>query len=499
MPGLNSRFDRLAALVLLAGFALAGWKVASRPPAADFAVAPAQAVPPARRVAGAAQVLPTATTRTDTTSDATATRPLLAPPAPTAGKPTLEGKPLQTPQATPQELSPDGRFRLAARFVSSTPGQAVHGASLVELRDGRLRAVWFSGSREGAGDVAIRTSVLDNESLTWAPESTLFDRQQIQQGLWRYVKKLGNPVIARAPDGSLWLWMVTVSLGGWAGSSITWARSSDEGASWSAPRRLVTSPFLNISTLVKGAPFGYQDGHIGLPVYHEFITKSAEILRLDAQGRVRDKQRIPGSQRSLQPVVLASSARQAQVYMRSGTSQALMASRTEDGGKTWTPTQASAWPNPDSALAGVLTSTGQQWLALNPTRRHRETLSLLQAPAGGSFDGASPWVVEPAVSGQGPLSIADHEKLLGDELRARGASQAQLQAYVASARRQLCGAQTCQPEFSYPYLLQSRDGHLHLLYTWHRSRIKHVRLDPLQVPSPVGAAPAALNHAAAPH
>ena len=117
----------------------------------------------------------------------------------------------------------------------------MHAASLVELRDGRLRAVWFSGSREGAGDVTIQTAIMDPASLRWSDESTLFGRQQLQQGLWRYVKKLGNPVIARAPDGTLCIWMVNVSLGGWAGSSITWARSLDEGVTWSVPRRLVTS------------------------------------------------------------------------------------------------------------------------------------------------------------------------------------------------------------------------------------------------------------------
>ena len=94
--------------------------------------------------------------------------------------------------------------------------------------------------------------------------------------------------------------------------------------------------------------------------------------------------------------------------------------------------------------------------------------------------------------------MSDYERLRGDELKAHGASQAQVQAYVASAKRQLCGTDTCLQEFSYPYLLQSRDGYLHLLYTWHRSRIKHVRLDPVQVlqtdagsPAPSHAAPAA--------
>ena len=371
----------------------------------------------------------------------------------------------------------------------------MHAASLVELRDGRLRAVWFSGSREGAGDVVIRTAVMDAASQRWSEESTLIDRRQIQQGLWRYVKKLGNPVIARAPDGSLLLWLVNVSLGGWAGSSITWVRSTDEGATWSEPRRLVTSPFLNISTLVKGAPVTYQDGQIGLPVYHEFATKFAELLRLNPDGQVVDKIRIPGSQTSLQPVVLVAGPEQAQVYMRSGNARALMASTTDDAGKTWSSTHATSWPNPDSALAGVVTRTGAQWLALNPAPRDREILALLQASTGGAFDGARPWIVESSATPQTHLSTRDYERLLGNELRNHGASEAQTQSYVASAKRQLCGGGSCLQEFSYPYLLQSRDGYLHLVYTWHRTRIKHVRFDPLQPVPPAQA----LVHAPATH
>ena len=370
---------------------------------------------------------------------------------------------------------------------------------MVELTDGRLRAVWFSGSREGAGDVVIKTSVMDQASLRWSEESTLFDRQSIQQGLWRYVKKLGNPVIARAPDGSLLLWMVTVSLGGWAGSSITWARSTDEGGNWSEPRRLVTSPFLNISTLVKAAPFFYQNGQTGLPVYHEFLTKFAEVLRINTQGQVVDAIRIPGSHHSLQPVVLPAKPEQAQVYMRSGNGTAVMESATNDAGKTWSATQATGWPNPDSALAGVVTDAGEQWLALNPVTQSREVLALLHAPAGASFDGVSPLVVESSAAPQTRLPIGQYEALLATELKSRGASESQTQTDVASARRQLCGAGTCSQEFSYPYLLQSRDGYLHLVYTWHRSRIKHVRLDPLQAVQPTAALPAATHAASTAH
>ncbi len=376
---------------------------------------------------------------------------------------------------------------LDAQFVSSIPGQAVHAASMVELSNGNLRAVWFSGSKEGARDVTVQSAVMDTATLKWGAESTIFRRYQIERGLWRYVKKIGNPVIARAPDGALWLWMVNVSLGGWAGSAITWSRSTDEGISWSQPRRLVTSPFLNISTLVKGAPLALADGQIALPVYHEFITKLGEILRIDTQGRVVDKVRIPGSQTSLQPVVLVKSPESADVYMRSGNAKALMASTTDDAGQTWSTTRTTAWPNPDASVAGVVTRSGTLWLALNPTTNHRQILALLRTESRtgkeGYFEGASQWTVESSATPGTRLSLEDYERVLGRELAASGVTQIQISAYVASARRQLCGLESCSLEFSYPYLLQSRDGYLHLIYTWHRTRIKHIRLDPLQ-PAP---------------
>ena len=363
-----------------------------------------------------------------------------------------------------------------AQFVSSVPGKAVHAASVVELLDGSLRAVWFSGSREGSGDVTIQTAVLDKGSQQWGPETGLFDRAQLQRGLWRYVKKIGNPVIARAADGSLHLWMVNVSLGGWAGSAITWSRSEDDGLTWSAPKRLVTSPFLNISTLVKAAPVAMTQGQISLPVYHEFITKFAEVLRLDASGRVLDKVRLPGSHTSLQPVVLASSPQQAHAFMRATQGGQVMSSSTQDAGLTWAAASPIAAPNPNSALAGTVLQDGTRWLALNPTRAGREKLALIKLDEPVSKEiGVEP--PEQSKSLASPLSIKDFALVLGAELMANGATQAQSKAYVASATRQLCGDTHCAQEFSYPFLLQTRDGSLHLVYTWHRTRIKHVSFD----------------------
>ena len=416
-----SRSSLLVGLIVIA-FAAAAYKIFNRTPQAAFAVPAAQALPKTQ----------------PPRSDATADR--------------------------------------QAQFVSSVPGKAVHAPSIVELRDGGLRAVWFSGSREGAGDVTIQTAVLNNGSQQWGPESSLFARSQLQRDLWRYVKKIGNPVIARAPDGSLHVWMVNVSLGGWAGSAITWSRSVDDGTTWSTPKRLVTSPFLNISTLVKAAPVAMSQGQISLPVYHEFITKFAEVLRIDASGRVVDKVRIPGSHTSLQPVVLASSAQVAQAFMRATHGGQVISSTTQNAGQTWTVAAPITIPNPNSALAGAVLQDGSRWLALNPTRAGREKLALIKLDE----VAAKETVVEPPGQSKNmasPLGIEDYAAVLGAQLKAKVATEAQIAVYVASAQRQLCTGASCAQEFSYPFLLQSSDGTLHLVYTWHRTRIKHIRLD----------------------
>ena len=397
----------------------------------------------------------------------------------------ISNRPLQAAFAVPAApVLPNGQQptskvapNFQAQFVSSVPGKAVHAPSIVELLDGSLRAVWFSGSREGAGDVTIQTAVFNHGSQQWGPESSLFDRTRLQRGLWRYVKKIGNPVIARAPDGSLHLWMVNVSLGGWAGSAITGSRSEDDGITWSAPKRLVTSPFLNISTLVKAAPVGMTHGQTSLPFYHEFITKFAEVLRIDSNGQVLDKVRIPGSHTSLQPVVLASSAQSAQVFMRATQGGQVMSSTTQDAGQTWAVAAPLALPNPNSALAGAVLQDGWRWLAYNPTTAGRETLALtrLGDPV------LKEIVVEPPkqnTNKASPLGVQEYAVVLGAELKSNGVTDSDTAAYVSSAQRQLCTGANCAQEFSYPFLLQSRDGTLHLIYTWHRTRIKHIRLDP---------------------
>jgi predicted neuraminidase len=351
---------------------------------------------------------------------------------------------------------------------------------------GRIRAFWFSGSREGAADVTVDSAIFDPVADLWSEEKVVANRSGTQRALQRYVAKLGNPVVGRAADGSLRLFYVTVSVGGWAGSSITMMKSNDEGETWSEPHRLITSPFINISTLVKGAPFLYSDGTMGLPVYHESISKFAELLHLDAQGNVIDKQRLAhAGQGTLQPVVLVKSPAEAIILTRySGTDNPHLARTlsTADGGRHWSAVEKSSFPNPDAALSATVLQDGRLLAVLNHQEQGRDSLSLML-----STDGGRDWkelrrleemrvVRDKKLDEKQCLRIV--KGLLQDsDTRLANAPAATLDEYVDSAKARVRADGGCGFEFSYPYLIQAKNGDFHLTYTWNRVFIKHVMFD----------------------
>ena len=361
---------------------------------------------------------------------------------------------------------------MQTHFVSTQQNIATHAASLIELNDGRIRAFWFAGSREGAQDVDIQNAVFDGKQ--WDAAKSVINREQTQQALSRYVKKLGNPVAARAADGTMWLYYVTVSLGGWAGSSITSITSHDEGATWSAPQRLITSPFINISTLIKGTPFAYSDGTIGLPIYHEFLGKFGELLHISKSGEVLDKQRLSSGKLGIQPLVLVENPRQATVLMRhtSAPPKRVITTQTDDGGQHWSEPSKTTLANPDAAIAGVALSDGRILMAVNNLEVGRNAMSLLV-----SVDRGATWqsIYQLEDQHSSPFVSPDNFAQINKKLaKQTEASLVDANVYAQSAQRNKCVAQQCDFEFSYPYLIQTHSGDFHLVYTWNRSFIKHV-------------------------
>lgn len=321
-------------------------------------------------------------------------------------------------------------------WLPDTGAASVHAASLILLRDGGIRAFWFSGSREGAKDVVINSAVFDPQSARWSAPTVVMDRLSAEKGLSRYIAKLGNPVPARMADGRMQLFFVTVSVGGWAGSSISTMISDDEGLTWGQPKRLITSPLVNLSTLVKSPAIQFSDGRLGLPAYHEWIGRFGEFLRIDAE-QVIDKRRMSSGRGAIQPVIFVDDAQQASAFFRqtraSSQAKEIPVSKTSNAGQNWQASEDVTIPNPNSAIASLTLNNGMLLMVLNNIEAGRYRLVMLMSE-GRSND----WKV---------MQVLEDDESLPIEQRR---------------------------EFSYPYLITANGNDAHLVYTWDRKKIRHM-------------------------
>lgn len=332
-----------------------------------------------------------------------------------------------------------------SEFISGGLTKEVHSSTAVELPDGDIGVFWYAGTREGGKDVAIFSRFLNTRSgkdknATWSGIRHVTGRAENIDGVRRHIRKVGNPLVLYHRD-KLWLFYVTVSMGGWAGSSINLIWSGDKGQSWSSPKRLITSPFINISTLVKERAIITNDGNILLPVYHEFLGKFAELLRIDAQGEVIDKYRISHGRKATQPVVLPQGNKEAIVLLRNtaenGTHR-LLTSQTHDGGESWQPLSDLELPNPDAAVSSVsLDRPNELLLVFNNDEKERNDLTLAYASD-----------YHPGLAGQWQILYVFETEDPEDE-------------------------QLHNP-YSYPFLVKTQQGDFHLFYSWKRQYIKHV-------------------------
>ena len=353
---------------------------------------------------------------------------------------------IATPSLSSEELAEEAPLKTKASsklaipvphadWLPDTGAPSVHAASLIALKDGAIRSFWFAGSREGAADVAIYSSVYDQKSANWSAPTVVMDRVGAEKGLMRYIAKLGNPVPTRLADGRLQLLFVTVSIGGWAGSSISAVTSDDEGLTWSSPQRFITSPLLNLSTLVKSPTIAFTDGRYGIPAYHEWIGRFGEFLRVDA-GRVIDKRRMSSGRSAIQPLVFVNDAQDASAYFRqarsAGLPKLIPVSRTQNAGQGWEIAEDLAIANPNSAVTGLVLKNGARILVLNNIEVGRYRLALLMNdPQSGQ------WKV---------LEMLEDDEALPDAQR---------------------------KEYSYPYLITVDGDDAHLVYTWDRKKIRH--------------------------
>lgn len=302
-----------------------------------------------------------------------------------------------------------------------------HAATLAETPEG-LVAAWFGGTKEGNKDVCIWTSHYRNQQWT-APAKAA---DGIMNDTLRY--PCYNPVLFYAPNGELLLfYKIGPNVAGWTG----WMkRSRDNGKTWSE-REALPEGFLGP---IKNKPI-LQNGVLLCPGSTEKNGWKAHIEFTTDFGKTWSKTEALNDGKSIeaiQPSILHYSDGRLQILCRSRNTT-LNESWSSDGGKTWTTMMASALPNNNSGTDAVTLKDGRQLLVYN---------HLLPDAS---------WV-----KGKGPRTP--------------------LNVAVSKDGKQWMAALVLEDspisQYSYPSVIQTKDGLVHIVYTWRREKIKHVVVDP---------------------
>ena len=321
--------------------------------------------------------------------------------------------------------------------LDDKPTPQCHASTIVETPSG-LVAAWFGGEREKNPDVGIWVSRRIDGGWSRPVEVADGVEEGTEYPCW-------NPVLFRPRQGPLMLfYKVGPSPSQWWGMLTV---STDEGKSWSKPRRLGKSDKLgagnpNLIGPVKNKPIQLPDGSILCPssTEHRGWRVHFERLRLNEStgqwrvveviGPINDARRF----NAIQPTILVHPGQTLQILCR--TQEGVIAqSWSRDGGETWSALSATELPNPNAGIDAVTLADGRHLLVYNHTRR------------GGRFP-----------RGRNMLNVA---------LSSDGKSW-----------RPILTLERSRSEFSYPAVIQTSDGKVHITYTYRRQSVKHVVIEP---------------------
>ncbi len=294
-----------------------------------------------------------------------------------------------------------------------------HASTIVEAKDGFV-AAWFGGKREKDPSVGIWLSRRNNGNWT--------EPVEVANGVQADGKRepCWNPVLFQPKDGPLLLfYKVGPNPSKWWGELRT---STDAGRTWSTARRLPDG----ILGPVKNKPVQQPNGdilcgtsteHDGWRVHFERTSDNGQTWQATPPLNAKDEFR------AIQPSILTHKDGKLQAIGRTRNGK-LFEIWSDDAGKTWGKMSLTALPNPNSGTDAVTLADGRHLLVYNHV----------------------------ANGNRSPLNVA-----VSDDGKTWKA------ALVLEN----------QPgEYSYPAVIQSRDGSVHVTYTWKRQRIKHVVIDP---------------------
>jgi predicted neuraminidase len=302
-------------------------------------------------------------------------------------------------------------------IFEKAPFPSCHASTLVEHEPGKLLAAWFGGKDEGAKDVQIWGSSFDGKR--WAEPAVM--GTEPGEPCW-------NPVLFKTAKGTLFLWYKAgPSPERWTGFVRT---SADNGKTWGKPE-MMPAGFWGP---VRAKPIQLANGTILAGTSAEsyrnwtpFVDRSTDDGKTWKRSNAFN---VPGKFGQIQPTLFQGKDGKIVALMRSKNPRVICRAESGDGGETFTPAEETKLPNPSAGIDVVKTREGDAFLIYNPTPILRTPISLAR-----SIDDGKTWE-----------KVADLETEPG--------------------------------EFSYPAMIQSAAGSLEITYTWKRTHIKHVSVDP---------------------
>ena len=348
-------------------------------------------------------------------------------------------------------------------IYESAPFPSCHASTIVELQNGDLLAAWFGGEYEGHPDVKIWVSRKYFGASRWTTPQVAADgtfaegsEQARLAGLDSTDhgrKACYNPVLFQMPDGEVLLfYKIGRFVQDWSGWLV---RSRDNGQTWSKHEPLpegFLGPVKNKPVVVGNrllCPSSTEkDGwkiHFeayGLDAAGHFPDAASLSSRATIIGPVEAEQAektfeqgIQSPIGCIQPSILRLADGRLQVLCRTQNGR-LATSYSVDEGRTWTPVQLTDLPNNNSGTDAVTLRDGRQLLVYNPT-----------ATQPGQHNAP-----------RTPLCVA-----ISDDGR--------------TWRHLVTLEDSSVGEYSYPAVIQGRDGTVHITYTWRRELIRYARLN----------------------
>jgi alpha-L-rhamnosidase len=317
---------------------------------------------------------------------------------------------------------------LKDQFIYDTASfPSCHASTIVETPAG-IVAAWFGGTNEGNEDVCIYSSIYSNGK--WSAPKMIADGWI--NGKTRYA--CYNPVLYQVPGGELILfYKIGPNVKGWTG----WMkRSLNNGLTWSEPESIPAGylgPIKNKPVLIDGllvCPSSTENA--GWRVHFEFTKDNGRTW--SKTDVLNDGKTISG----IQPSILTHGNLKLQAICRS-MDGVLNETWSEDNGRTWSMLQPTDIPNNNSGIDAATLKNGMHLLVYNHVKSKK-----------GEWGPRSP--INLAVSDNGRDWYSS--LVLYDEAGA---------------------------EFSYPYIIQTSDGLVHIVYTWKRKKIRHVLIDPAKL------------------